>query len=117
MTFRKFTEYGAASRTQITIRVSNLLFISYVSFKEFNKDSRFAEIYIDESNYMIGIKFLLKKDSEKTSRKIMFEKAGITININWPLKYFGIKKLKRKYISDYKKQDDMIVFSIFLLKS
>lgn len=112
MKFRKFTEYGAASRVKITIRTNDLLFISRSALKQFNESARFAYIHIDESNAMVAVQFLSEKPDGTDYRKLSEEKAGVSINIGPVLRFFGIKKVTSKYMMDYESEDGMLVFSI-----
>jgi hypothetical protein len=112
MKFRKFTEYGAASRTKVTIRTNDLLFVSKTTLKRFKENAKFAFIHVDDSNYLIAIEFLIDKPSDGNFRKLSEEKAGVSINIGPVLRFFGIKKIVKKYVVDYENKDGMLVFSI-----
>ena len=109
---RKFTEYGAASRIQVTIRTNDLLFISKSILRQFNENAKYAYIHIDEINYLIAIEFLSEKPQDTENRKISEENAGVSINLSPVLRFFGIKKLKKKYMTDYENKEGMLVFSV-----
>jgi len=123
MSFRKFTEYGAASRNNITIRTNGLLFISknvakQVGFYQkkpigggFYKEFKYSVLFIDEENKKVGIKFYEEKPDGEY-RKISDEKAGISLNIFPVLRFFGINKLDKKFTTDFEINEDMLVFSI-----
>lgn len=112
MSFRKFTEYGAASRQTITIRTNDLLFISKSILKRFNENAIYAYIHIDDENKRIGIEFLNEKPEDSNHRKISEEKAGISINIGPVLRFLGVGRLSEKYVTDFDESDGMLVFSI-----
>lgn len=112
MNFKKFTEYGAASRTKVTIRTNDLLFISLSALKQFNENAKFAYIHIDEPNALIGIEFLSEQPQDQEFRKISEEKSGVAINIAPVLRFFGVKHLSKKYTSKYEKKDNLLVFPI-----
>lgn len=116
MTFRLFTEYGAASRTQVTIRTNELLFISKTTLKQFDaEESNFAVIYIDELSLNVGIQFH-KNEPNTNFRKISQEKSGVSINISPILKYLGIGSVRKKFMSDVENREGMLIFSIKCLK-
>jgi hypothetical protein len=112
MSFRKFTEYGAASRKKITIRTNDLLFISKMALNQFKENAHFAYFHIDEINYLIGVEFLSEKPSDGAFRKISEERAGVSINIGPVLRFFGVKRVANKYLTEYENKEGMLVFSI-----
>ncbi len=112
MGLRKFTEYGAALRTDITIRTNDLLFISKSIIKQFDAEqAEYVVLYIDEDSYLAGIEFF-KEKPDTDWRKISKEKAGVTINIAPLLRFFGIKKLDKKFIMNIKQEEKKLVFSL-----
>lgn len=112
MSFRKFTEYGAASRTSVTIRTNDLLFISKAILNQLDVDeANYVMIFIDEEEYLLGLIFTKEKPNDNY-RKISNEKSGVSVNIAPILRFFGITKLKEKFTSDVTKKEGMLVFSI-----
>jgi len=117
MSFRKFTEYGAASRTNVTIRTNDLLFISKNILKQFNSEnSEYAVIYIDDKNCLVGIKFFEDKPPNGDYRKLSKEKSGVSVNIAPVLRYLGIKKLHEKFTTGTQEKEGLLVFSLHNLK-
>ncbi len=112
MPFRPFTEYGAASRTEITIRTNDLLFVSKITLKQFNDKAKYACLHVDDDNGKVGVQFLTEQPTETNFRKLTEEKAGVSMNIAPVLRYFGIKKLAKKQVLSYQNEGGMLVFSI-----
>ncbi len=112
MTFRKFTEYGAASRLTVTIRTNDLLFISKSTLKQFNEAGNIVNIHIDDINSLIGIEFLTDEPTDGNFRKVTKENAGVSINVAPVLRFFGVKKLEKKFVTGYESKEGMLVFSI-----
>lgn len=112
MPFVKFTAYGAASRTDVTIRTNDLLFISKSALRQFNENAKFAIINIDESNSLIGLEFVEVQPEDSNYRKMTEENAGVSLNIAPVLRFLGIKKLSKKETMPYEKREGMLVFSV-----
>lgn len=112
MPFRPFTEYGAASRTEVTIRTNDLLFISKITLKQFNENAKYALLHVDDENGRIGVELLTESPAGVNFRKLTEENAGVSINIAPVLRYFGIKKLSKKQVLGYEKEGRLLVFSV-----
>lgn len=112
MSFRKFIEYGAATRRTLTIRTNNLLFISKCILKQMTcEEVEFAIIFIDEENLKVGLKFSkIKPESEH--RNLSKEPSGVTLNITPVLRFFRIKTPGKKIILDFEKEEELLVFSV-----
>lgn len=109
---RKFTEYGAASRRNVTIRSNGILFISKAVIDEFKADdSEYSIIFIDENEYLLGIKFVEEKPSDNY-RKLNKEKSGVLLDISPALRFLRIGNLEKKFTTGFKKKYGMLVFSV-----
>ena len=112
MGFRKFTEYGAASRKQLSLRANSVLFVSKNILNQIDQlDSNFVVIFINEETLDVGLKFL-KDDPKGARRKLTKESAGVSLNISPVLKCLGIKKFKKGVSIDFEKGDEMLIFSL-----
>jgi len=124
MAFEIFKEYGASSRSEATLRTSGYLFLSNAILKRQNIDTSGDEIkegailLFDEENNKLGIKISGIYDQKANEqRKISKEKSGVAINILPLLRYYGIKKDKKKYTLNVEIQDDMFVIDLSEVKS
>lgn len=114
--FRKFTEYGAASRDEATLRYSGNLFFSRSILMAYNiENPQFAALYIDEEQIRLGIRFYTTAESMPTDEnyiKVSVERSGYTINIQPVLRYFRIKDRIKKSKHSVSKEDGLLVISL-----
>ena len=114
MALRKFVEYGAASRNEVTLRVNQTLFISNSMVARYGGTGATAvNLYIDDETPRIGIEFLSPSDDNgKETRKISTEKSGIAINVSAILKYYNIPKFEGKRTLYTKNEEGMLILDL-----
>lgn len=118
MPFTRFKDFRAAARSKVTIRTNDRLFISKNILNTFNADkAEYVYINIDKQNMQIAIEFVDGKLYNDAARKISPETSGCTINIGAVLRAFGIRRLLKKYVTEYEAINNMLVFSIVRLKN
>jgi hypothetical protein len=117
MGFELFTEYGAASRDEATIRARGSIFLSDAIVNRANvSDPQAAKLYYDKTTDRLGIELLAKYDaSDKAQRKISKERSGISVNANPILRYFGFP-LGEKKSAPIEVEEKMIVIKLAGLK-
>lgn len=98
MAFRLFTEFGAASRDEATIRARGGIFLSYAITKRAGIGKpESARLYFDEDSDRIGIEMLDSGDSnDKSQRKVSKEKSGVAVNAAALFRYYGFELGKKR---------------------
>ena len=118
MTLRKFIEFGAASRNNISLRANQNLFISKSiinKYKIANPEACF--IFIDDKKPLVGLQFVEKMDKEnKELRKVLKEKSGLSVNISPILRFYGIEKKKEKIEMSIIEDEELLLIDLAELK-
>jgi hypothetical protein len=114
MGFKKFTTFGSSSRSTITLRVNNTIFISKSMLLRLGLilDVRFAVVYLDDDGLYVGLKLSVEEPVEEGFRKLSIENSGVSLNIFAILRYFNIPKITSKKDLSAEIKDDMIIFSL-----
>lgn len=113
---RQFTDFGAASRGNITLRVNRGIFISNAILNKLECiDAKFVNLFIDDERCLIGMIFI-KNKTDGASRKLSIEKSGFSFCATPLLRVLGIKILKQKTTFEYKIKDDMLIIDLSSVK-
>lgn len=123
MGFKIFTEYGASSRNEATLRVSGYLFISNAILKRLNVDTSGEEIQqgaillFDEDSNLLGIKLSEEYDQkQQDQRKLSKEQSGAAINILPLLRFYGFDKPTEKHLLKVDVRENMYVIDLSEIK-
>jgi hypothetical protein len=117
MAFKKFVDYGAASRDEATLRVSGNLFLSKSIVGKSNiADPQYALLYVDEDELKVGIEFFSQDTGEKALRKVSKEKSGYSVNLTPILRHMGIGERKKKSSHDVAQEEGLLVISLKEIK-
>ena len=117
MAFKKFVDYGAASRDEATLRVSGNLFLSKsIVSKTKIPDPQYALLYVDEDELKVGIEFFAEDNGDKALRKVSGEKSGYSVNLAPILRHIGIADRKKKSSHDVAQEEGLLVISLKDLK-
>jgi hypothetical protein len=118
MALRIFTDFGAASRNQVTLRVNLNLFISNGLIHRYKLEGfEYVCLYIDDEKMVVGLKFTKPENANnKEIRKVLKEKSGISINISPILRFYGVSKLYEKKNLDIAEEDGLLVLDLSSLK-
>lgn len=118
MALRKFIEFGAASRNNVSLRANKSLFISKSiinKYKIVNPEACF--IFIDDKKPIVGLQFVEKMNKEnKELRKVLKERSGFSINIAPILRFYGIEKKKGKIEMSIIEDDELLLIDLVELK-
>lgn len=122
MAFKLFKEYGAASRTTATLRVSGSVFLASGILKRCKiTEPLAAKLYFDEEHCHLGIELLNAYDkADSTQKEMSVEKSGRSVNILALLRYYGLvsgRKLSARLSLPAKFDDGMLVLDLSQLKS
>jgi len=113
--FEKFTQkkYKSATKPLATITKDKSINLNYASMKNIVQDNKYAVLYFDKENSMIGIRFSNKNTPEAyTIRKYRDNHLGI-ISIVAFLRYYVIEHKKTLVYNLYwNDQDKMAIIDL-----
>ena len=114
MGFEIFTSYGAAARSEATLRASGYLFLPRAMTLRIGvvEQQKKLVLLVDAENCLLGIRMPKEDDPEDSLRDVSHEISGIAINIVPVLKTMQLVKPKRKLTLPVEQQHHMLVVNM-----
>lgn len=114
MAFQIFTSYGAASRSEATLRASGYLFLPRAMMLGIGADSDTTKVVLlyDAAQSLLAIRLPRFDDFENAQRDVSQEKSGTAVNIVPLLKTMKLVRPKKKLSLPVEQQDDMLVVNM-----
>lgn len=118
MALRKFTNFGAAARSEVTLRVNQSIFISNSMLHKCKAiNVKAVYLYVDDERPIIGIKFIDQvAENDKECRKVSREKSGVSLNIAPILKFYNINKQSKKKTMSSRIEGELLIVDLFQVK-
>jgi hypothetical protein len=114
MPFQVFTSYGAASRSEATLRASGYLFIPQALFDQISDsgDTTKLVLLVDAEHMKLGVRLATDTDPASALRDATKENSGVSVNIVPIMRTMKLVKPKKKLRLDVTVDGNMLVLSM-----